>query len=342
MTTLVLRYQDAHTKWFGHRAFASFHAALVEAYPDIEFVWDELDGIGYAGYSTSPLVFTIRNPENNKYSCVSYWDAAIDLFGNKEFSGWDSENLEQLLTTPGSERVRVAIEESKKPEDQINYHLLRPYSQGHTKFPTHSRRIVYPFTYFPYRLGDEACDLDQYYNTRIPIEFRPTALGFRGMIYGNRLYTSQLISEPDIEITGNLLEFNMYFQEMASLTCVLSLSGMGEICNRDIEAMAVGTPVLRPALADSECDDPLIPDYHYIAFDYERSPITVRQNFGDPLGNDFSLVAESLVRRWNEVKTDYEFLEFVGENARQWYLRNGTVEGHTKLFMKLFDISRLF
>jgi len=57
---------------------------------------------------------------------------------------------------------------------------------------------------------------------------------------------------------------NNYFEEVIKHKVGLSIPGVGELCYRDMEYMAVGTPLLKFEYI-SNLNPPLIPNFHYIS-----------------------------------------------------------------------------
>jgi hypothetical protein len=74
--------------------------------------------------------------------------------------------------------------------------------------------------------------------------------------------------------------------------------------------------------------EPLIPDFHYIAVDFNNY-------------RDYQTTADKLINKYNEVKDNKELLDFIGKNAREWYLRNGCTDGNADLLVKLVDFKKL-
>lgn len=100
-----------------------------------------------------------------------------------------------------------------------------------------------------------------------------------------------------------------YLEEMSAHRLALSLPGHGNLCHREIEAFAVGTPVLMPVLKN-RLHDPLIPDHHYLAVDADLDRDGVDE------------VAKRLCRRYWEVIDDLPLLEQIRRQALDWYERN--------------------
>lgn len=94
----------------------------------------------------------------------------------------------------------------------------------------------------------------------------------------------------------------------------LSLASVGEICYRDMEYLSIGLPMLRMEFM-TQMYPPLIPNYHYITID--RSNFPWDGNKDRDGGPEY---VEAYVKRFNEVKDDKEFLEFIAKNGRDYYL----------------------
>lgn len=93
----------------------------------------------------------------------------------------------------------------------------------------------------------------------------------------------------------------------------LSTTGVAEICHREIEYMAIGLPNIRMEYM-TQLDPPLIPNYHYIAISREQFPW---DSYGDRNGGPEYV--EAYRKRYDEVRNDHEFLEFIAQNARNYY-----------------------
>ena len=116
---------------------------------------------------------------------------------------------------------------------------------------------------------------------------------------------------PDYTVTQE-----EYLKEIVQYKVALSIAGTGEICYRDIECMILGIPFLRFQY-QSSLYEPLIPNYHYISVDYDK---TIPQHNGvhtDRLGE--KVHAKQLEKRFIEVVKDENFLKFIAKNARDYY-----------------------
>jgi hypothetical protein len=185
-------------------------------------------------------------------------------------------------------------------------------------------KVIKPFSYTVYRTEFDSTYADRMYAVKKSAEFRKQGMLFRGLFYGEREYYHKNSTHPEIICTNadykNLPE---YVNELAEHRCGLSFTGAAEICHRDLEYFALGIPVIRPQLKRSVFMDPLISGYHYIGVEgpwYEEKMNAINQ-------------------KWDEVKNDYEFLDFVGNNAREWYLKNGRLEAQATLFINSIDLN---
>jgi hypothetical protein len=103
-----------------------------------------------------------------------------------------------------------------------------------------------------------------------------------------------------------------YLNKVIEYKVGLCIPGVGEICHRDIEYMAMGVPMMKFEYM-SNLTPPLIPNVHYISipridnhpFDGERSG---KQEYAD-----------LYIQRFLEVKDEEEFLAFIAKNAMEYY-----------------------
>jgi hypothetical protein len=150
---------------------------------------------------------------------------------------------------------------------------------------------------------------------------------WRGSLYENcpernEYKGRQYISLLNDKLNGNFqfgnypIHFDYYIKESIEYKLVLC-SGVGggyscgDYCFRDGELYGLGIPTLRPKYA-IETYIPLIPDYHYISVDAEFDEKFKYKNHGD--------LADKITKRYNEVIHDNEYLDFISNNARQWYM----------------------
>jgi hypothetical protein len=153
------------------------------------------------------------------------------------------------------------------------------------------------------------------------------ALYFRGADWAERGPALDELSRrgvigPEFGIVG----FEQYFRESAPHRIMLSLPGMADVCNRDIECFGRGTCVLRPRIRNRFHND-LVPDHHYISVD-----VDVRTT--DPLE-----VADRVERRFREVAGDHAYLAAVARHAARWFDDNVRVDAAMTLTAELLGLA---
>jgi hypothetical protein len=109
------------------------------------------------------------------------------------------------------------------------------------------------------------------------------------------------------KITGNM-KYNDFIDYNANSRITLCLPGNGDLCHREIECFGVGTPVLSPTLAN-ELADPLIPNKHYVEVKIDLKSHPRR-------------IANAIIKRYEEIKNDIDFLQYISYNCYEWYKRN--------------------
>ena len=130
-----------------------------------------------------------------------------------------------------------------------------------------------------------------------------------------------------IDKRTNLLPIAEYMAELYSHKIGLSLNGHGEICHRDMEILGMGNVLLRPKFVVN-FHEPLIPDYHFVAVEFDDY-----KNHKD--------MADRFIDKYNKIKNDKDYLDFVGKNGREWYLRNGCTTGNANLLTKIVNLDLL-
>jgi len=126
-----------------------------------------------------------------------------------------------------------------------------------------------------------------------------------------------------------------YLEELDSRALNLSLNGTGEICFRDMEILGLGTALFRPKLV-TELHNKLIPDYHYISVDFED---IFQGSTG--FGIYCDKLANRMIERFNQVKNNKDFIDFVAKNGKKWYEENATIEMNAKIASDVIDLSKI-
>ena len=305
---------DCSFEWneesFGPGAtYAMFFNKIKELRPDIEFRYSDSrelraqeDGKTYFGHCCryGPFYLMIRNVENNKYILVSYWDAIKDIFEFKQ-SGFDLGLMAEIITSSGI------------IQNDIEY-IEIPYLK------------YTPFGYTPLSPENEkAIEILYAKNADKTIPDKPRFRNFPNDPFRQYLHTDDRFDCIDRR------EFNInkeeYMAELNLHKINLSVNGHGEVCNRDMEIMGLGNVLLRTKFV-AQFHEPLIPDVHYVAVDFDDY-------------KDYKTTADKLIAKYNEIKDNKDFLDYVGKNAREWYLRNGCTKGNAELLTKIVNFNKL-
>jgi hypothetical protein len=128
------------------------------------------------------------------------------------------------------------------------------------------------------------------------------------------------------------LPYKEYMELAIQYKVGLSIGAGYEICHRDIEYMAIGLPMLR--LEYTNIYNPqLIPNYHYISID--REDFIFDSNM-DKIGGEKYI--EAYTKKFNEVKDNYEFLNFISSNANQYYKNYCSPENRLKTILSQLEL----
>jgi len=148
-------------------------------------------------------------------------------------------------------------------------------------------------------------------------------LMFRGYLYGDRL---NLKNYGALNITDQKnFPVENYFNELTNNRINLSLNGAAEICNRDMEILSSRSVLFRPLLFQKFYNE-LIPDYHYISFEYSSDP---------------KKQTEIILDKFNLIKDNVDFLTFISENGYNWFRENGTVESNVRILNEILNEDKL-
>lgn len=183
--------------------------------------------------------------------------------------------------------------------------LISQYLPEQIKGYTKTQDKTSPWIYFPCTIDD----LEPYYVKRKEKSELIDKMVFRGTSLDDRTVLSNL-SEEYFDGPRPIGGPNTYFDNIINYKIGLSVAGRGELCYRDIEYMAIGIPFLRFEYK-TELYPHLIPNFHYISVDRPEDLVK------DRLGNEKH--SKMLEKRFLEVKDDKDFLEFITNNARDYY-----------------------
>lgn len=182
-------------------------------------------------------------------------------------------------------------------------------------------------------------DYEQYYNKRQLNTDYIDKFIFRGNVHGAARGSAALLTEYDCFEGYESINLHDYFNELTKFKIGLSIPGVGELCYRDVEYMAIGIPMMRFEYI-TQMNPPLIPNHHYIAID--RIDTEEHKNFnGGPIsaeregGQEY---VDQYLKRFKEVKDDKDFLNFITNNAKEYY--NTYLHPSTRLqhILKLLEV----
>jgi len=314
----IIRHQfreisSSGNKYYVTNFFQKLYSKLKEYYPQhtFEIQNDEsYEDKGYGGIY-SCMNFSIINPINSNYILLSFFDNWKYHF--MRHIGWQPKKMKALFYAGGFDYFGY-----------FSYKKTASYNKD-LAFPQNIKSVYKPLFYSPYY----DCCYDQMaslYEKRKKNNLI-LKLFFRGYMWDFRKeMTKNLLNENDIIIidknqNNQNINYSNYLDEISKYSACLSLPGGTEVCNRDIECFGLGIPVLRPFLQVNYAD-PLISNYHYINFyhscDYSES--------GHPKYLSTTDFQNHLIYTWNKIKNNEEYLSFVSENCRDWFLRNCSID----------------
>lgn len=187
-----------------------------------------------------------------------------------------------------------------------------------TSSGVHEEMSYTPFSYVSY---DKRYDLLS--NNSKTISHKTNCeLFFRGKLYGDRL---NLKLNNKIKILDNIIGVEDYFDELNNNKISLSLNGAAEICNRDIEILSSKSVLLRPKL-NQKLHNELIPNFHYVSYDYDSDP---------------KIQSQIIIDKFNTIKNDLDYLNFISENGYKWYCENGTIDSNISILNKILNVEKL-
>jgi hypothetical protein len=274
----------------------------------------------------SCLNFSIINPYNDKYILISFFDNWRYHF--MKHMGWKPEKMIQFFY-PGGFNYQ---------EYFYFKHLERDNKD--IDCPINIEKIYNSFYYCPHNAGFEDYYTNLYENRYI--ENTTPELYFRGYMWDFRKDMVRELDDDSIKIIDknntekDNLDYEHYLADSLGYRGVLSLPGGNEMCNRDIEGFAIGTPVFRPTIS-VQYEDPLISNYHYVSF-YDNC----KYWDGDPWYSSHDSFSKSLHDCWYRMKHNVQYLNFVASNARSWYLKNCTFENNMKYLITKLKLDQLF
>jgi len=330
----IIRHQFRDIDAFGYKYyvtnfFQKLYKNLINHYPqhDFEIQNDESYEINGYGSVYSCMNFSIINPENDNYIVLSFFDNWKYHF--MQHLGWKPQKMKGFFYAGGFDFW-----------DYFSYKATAPHNLD-LSFPQDIKKIYRPLFYSPYY---DCCydQMEELYRLRKTKQLIPK-LFFRGYMWDFRKeMTSNLHQDESILIIdknqdGQNADYSNYLSEMAEYSTSLSLPGGTEVCNRDIECFGIGIPVIRPFL-QVHYADPLISNYHYIncyhSCDYSDS--------GYPKYISTQDFQNNLLYTWNKIKNNSEYLNFVSNNAREWFVKHCSADSNVQYVLNNLNLESLY
>jgi hypothetical protein len=284
--------------------FCAFHTGMIVADKE-KYASLTNGGVHYGSNSKyGVLSVVIENAENKKYIALTMMDYIEDF--HCHVANWDMENCVEILTSIGGVSRKNTYLKFERCDTKVT--------------PALGSYLDYP---------DQENLIDKIYkekNTRIFSE-KPRFIGY---LYGVRLILKDNGKLDIIDKNGYGLHTNESFlRELDKYKVNLSLNSAAEISGRDFEIMGLGSVNLRCLLNCSAFHNPLIPDYHYAAINiYDHS--------------DIDKISDAFLEKYEYIKSNPDFLNFIAENGRKWYEENVPREKASSVFVnELIDLNKL-
>jgi hypothetical protein len=180
----------------------------------------------------------------------------------------------------------------------------------------------YKFRYSPsiYAPSFPNIDYDQYYNKRQNTTEYIDKLIFRGNYQAADRRSATILKNYKYFEGPDAMDYHLYFNELTKFKVGLSIPGLGELCYRDIEYMAIGIPMMKFEYV-TQLNPPLIPNHHYISIpriDTEEDKAFNGGIIGAERQGGDRYVAE-YIKRFEEIKDNTAFLNSISKNAKEYY-----------------------
>ena len=134
------------------------------------------------------------------------------------------------------------------------------------------------------------------------------------------IYNIIELSEPGVDVSFDYQTFDTYNNNILQSGVGLSMSGIRDMCQRDVEYWMFGIPFIRPKFT---CELSIeIPTDVYIPIEYEYN----YQRYFTPAPNNSEKLASDIINKYREVKNNHELLRDVSCRGHQFYKENFTVE----------------
>ena len=293
---------------------------------DYNLFWDELTDVLKTKYIvTENRDYEFANQDrfkvnlNNQTSCDDCFllmecEYVIEFEETGEFYIMSvSDDLSHAILNESNNPLLKKVLVSQFDREKIESHVSQPNMEKYS-----------PWIYFPCTIDD----LEVFYEKRKTINEFIDKMYFRGTSISDR----PIVTHVSNELLNGYTPIGSpttYFDDLINYKVGLSVAGRGELCYRDIEYMGLGIPMIRFEYK-SELNPELIPNYHYISVD--RPDDLQIDRLGDKTH------ANLIEQRFLEIKDDYEFLNFISKNARDYYLNFLSKKNRVKHTLNILNI----
>lgn len=300
-------YKEQHF-WCANVIFEQLYKKLVSSHSNITFnlidsvQHSEYLGIHHHGFPGKKFGYHRMIIENAKNGKYFVINYADTLTCINPNNGWDVENLVEIFSSTGAHKDTVFFKRNNVEYTPSSYCCR---SVNGEKFITESVRL----------------------------QSKVTQLYFRGNLYLFRKYLSNDNRFNIYNTYFNNLDEIEYLKELKDNYISLSLNGTGEICHRDIESFGTYCTVIRPELT-VKFHNELLSNYHYIGVPVSDLYHLTTQQFYYEFSN-------RVYEKYMQIKDDTKLLQNISNNARKWYLENGTINKNVKIVHKLLNFDKL-
>ena len=300
---------------------------------------------------------------NGKSKLEWFWDFNIRLLklleskgfdielaekaNSKNQSGWPQHNLYGHKTSFNPNSTLISNPKTEKCLIFSTYFDLRQLTGGYSDIPR-EQLVVLHSGHYDQKIIDRDVREDIRHKVK-PWYFRPwnwetlypencykpqnESIYFRGLYIStvrNLVKRLEDCGIKGIDIKGS--KEKDYKTKMCEAKLCFSMSGIRDMCNRDIEYWRAGIPFIRPRFTSKLIVD--IPDDVYFPVEWEPSYETVT-----PIPKDLDKLKESVIEKYQEIKDNTNLLKKVGANGYNFYKKYFTTEKIVENSFKLIEQS---
>jgi len=310
-----VHFENGGDRWCHVSVYQKLLKKLTESNKNIKFNFTDsifkrtIENYSGPACKYGPHFMILENEKTKKYFLISYWDKLKDVMTSNPITNWDVENRVEVFASSGT---------------HINDFFYKPLNLEYT-----------PMSYTCMTVENEKLIEELYHqkNERVYLE-KPT---FRGYLYQFRSFLESDDRFDMKSVKTSYIGNSEYMKELDNNHLNFSVNGAGEVCNRDIEILGLGTALFRTKLV-AKFHNELIPNYHYISVDFDDIPADDHKH---DYNGHWKILSDRVHQRFMEVKDDHEYIKFVGENGRKWYEENGTVDANVNIIYNLLDFKKL-